>query len=942
MRRLIIIYLFLFITIIQFSIANAQTKKAIDFEGIDNWTYVGNSKISSDGNYASYIIENRPTGYQTLIICSTIKNWRREIVCNGSHFGGACYFTNDSKYCICSPRDSIAIIKLGTSQINYIPDVDNFKLLEGSLPYFVYQDKNNPKKIIIYDLLNNREDSNIFCDTYLLSPDGIHVLYHINGKSDSTQLSEVILYNISDQSKKVIWKGSEASNFKFDYSGHKVAFMGKAVNNIQNEIFFYKTGDMTAKKIESPKDFNSNFDFTDLIGFSNNDSLLYFKVQKRKINLQTLTEKPKLHIWGFNDPTLNPAQPSTQENIEFLFVARLRDHKLYNLCRYKFRGMSLQIAKNRDDAKIDNTKFLYFSNAGGDINESYWNKASLDTISIISSMNGRRTIVDVNVTPQMARSYKLSPNGKWILYYNSKENAYFSYNVSSGQRNNLTSKIKETWYYSEYKVQSNQEPLLKGVVGWVDSTNDVILQGQYDIWRISLDGEKEPLCVTKGYGRSHHIEFMLPKSIGRGKVIFNKNQIIYLSAFNPLNKRNGFFSTNINGKHSPTLLSMGDYAYYVPWTSHSWGQIEPVKAAKVNSWIVGRQATNESLNYYFTKDFRHFKPISNNHPERNYNWMHAELIKWKMPDGNISQGILYKPEDFDSTKKYPLIFQYYEELSNNLNVYLRPERVVADINIPYYVSNGYLVFTPDIERTKNGAGVDALNAMTSAAKYLVSEYSFIDVKSLGLSGHSMGGYKTNFIVTHSDLFAAANINAGPSNISSFAFSLWSGGGGAPLSIVERGQFYIGYPIGERPDLYVTNSPIFYVSNVKTPLLMLYNKKDDIDNWRQGVALFKALRREGKRGWMLQYDGSGHMLDSRDTAATTDWTIRQKQFFDHYLMGKPAPVWMTKGIPAWEKGIGNGYKLDTKIVTPKEWLLTTKEIEIHTSIQHRKPLTATFP
>ena len=70
--------------------------------------------------------------------------------------------------------------------------------------------------------------------------------------------------------------------------------------------------------------------------------------------------------------------------------------------------------------------------------------------------------------------------------------------------------------------------------------------------------------------------------------------------------------------------------------------------------------------------------------------------------------------------------------------------------------------------------------------------------------------------------------------------------------------------------------------------------------------------------MLQYDGEAHSVWERKNQR--DLSIRIAQFFDHYLKGAPAPVWMTRGIPAKEKGISTGYEYDTQIKTPGPGLI----------------------
>jgi hypothetical protein len=95
--------------------------------------------------------------------------------------------------------------------------------------------------------------------------------------------------------------------------------------------------------------------------------------------------------------------------------------------------------------------------------------------------------------------------------------------------------------------------------------------------------------------------------------------------------------------------------------------------------------------------------------------------------------------------------------------------------------------------------------------------------------------------------------------------------------------------------------------------MMNNKSDEVVPFAQGGEFFTALRRLGKKVWMLQYDGEGHSL-SRGKVAE-DFHKRMMQFFDHYLKGSPAPKWMTKGLPAQLKGIENGFEIDSEVKTP---------------------------
>jgi len=182
---------------------------------------------------------------------------------------------------------------------------------------------------------------------------------------------------------------------------------------------------------------------------------------------------------------------------------------------------------------------------------------------------------------------------------------------------------------------------------------------------------------------------------------------------------------------------------------------------------------------------------------------------------------------------------------------------------------------------------------------------------MGLQGHSFGGYETNYLITHSCLFAAACETAGVSDLISEYGS--DARGTYPMYHAELSQGRIGATPWQRADLYINNSPIFNADKVTTPLLMMHNKGDDVVPFSQGMEFFMALRRLGKRVWLLQYDGSGHVINGNKSAL--DFTIRVTQFFAHYLKDDPAPTWMTKGIPAALKGIDTGLEPDTEIKKP---------------------------
>ena len=301
-------------------------------------------------------------------------------------------------------------------------------------------------------------------------------------------------------------------------------------------------------------------------------------------------------------------------------------------------------------------------------------------------------------------------------------------------------------------------------------------------------------------------------------------------------------------------------------------------------------------------------PLTEIRPQRSYNWLTSELMEWKLTNGNLNQGVLYKPENFDPNKKYPVIFYYYSVLSDHMHKFKIPEPATgADESIPTYVSaEGISVFTPDIHYETGHPMMSALDAVVSAAEFL-STKPWVDATKLGLQGLSFGGIETNYIVAHSHLFAAANSASSIDNFVS-GYNSIAGDGSTMQTMYELTQLNIGATLWQRPDLYIENSAIFKADQVTTPLLLFHTDKDGVTLFPQAEEFFTALRRLGKKVWMLEYEGFNHFLS--EGPAATDFTNRQQQFFDHYLMGAPPPKWMTEGIPARLKGMDTGLELDT--------------------------------
>jgi dipeptidyl aminopeptidase/acylaminoacyl peptidase len=335
----------------------------------------------------------------------------------------------------------------------------------------------------------------------------------------------------------------------------------------------------------------------------------------------------------------------------------------------------------------------------------------------------------------------------------------------------------------------------------------------------------------------------------------------------------------------------------------------PVKAKDTDEYLLTEQTFNEFPDLVTTDGtFKELRKVSNANPQKaQLLWGTSEVVHFRNADGVALSGALYKPENFDPKKKYPMMVYIYEKLTQNVNHFVNPAPGTS-INVSYYVSNGYLVLEPDIVYTTGYPGQSALKCVLPAIQSVVDQ-GFVDEKAIGIQGHSWGGYQIAYMVTQTNRFRAVAAGAPVVDMISAYDGIRWGTGITRQFQYERTQSRIGGSIWQYPTRFIENSPIFWADRVQTPVMILQNDGDTAVPWYQGLEFFLALRRLGKEVYLFNYNGQPHGLSDR--ADQKDYTIRLQQYFDHYLKGAPAPDWMEKGVPFLDRehtalsGLGGG-------------------------------------
>lgn len=879
---------------------------------ISNFCVYAQTGITSNGNYV-FVIEDKSkngTG-STLVVLSTVTSWKREL-----KKGYSPQFTKDDHYLICKSADSVIVLELGTSNQQTIAKSESyaFSIAKGNTWLAVLKKGN----ILLLKNLQKKNETEIDGVINYWFTDHGSVIFITQRKTTSGEmLSELHLKDLVASNYNVVWSGKNCiiENVNCDYTGTCLAFT-TTFDDKSSAFWFYKTGFERAISITGllseaiSKKLSIN---TDPIVACSNEEKPFVFTESGKMLLFYMQEKLTrkisnnyVDIWSYTDGKCQDAQlrdANIPRKYAFCFdtqtmnVVRLEEENEKIAGKYAYVVSQLQINDNYAIVyHISDDIFTYGEN--GVINEGYslaqynWNKKTNCDVYLLSLKDGTRKLLKGQAIPTSSifPRYWLSPKGKYIV--SAEGGDYFIYEIGTGSIRDIGKTIPE--------VESLRSFLSPGqLLKWVNDTSVIIKDSYSDLWQINLVQNTFPINITNG--------FFKRAANGTDKTIFRLNPIHILQS------KNGY--PDIIYKVTCANRYINDGYYLVRSNNvvdpQSFVEVNTVynydffqKAEKNETYLVRKQNAEEPPRYFYTSDFRKFYPVTSSEPDERGQGVKTEVVTWKTFDGTISQGVLYKPRDFDSTKKYPIIFSYYESKS-------QPHNVFRPYGLGDFVDYGYLVFSPDISYTIGQTGQSAYNSIVSAAEFL-SKRRYVDKNKMGIRGASFGGYETNYLVTHTKLFAAAISSSGYSDFISNIGTLDNGL--RPHQLEGNDQNRLGVTMWQRPDIWIKNSPIFYSDRVSTPLLLIHSQSDNNVPFEQNVAFFKALRSLGKKVWMLQYDQAGHIGVTTSIVGKPgqdcDMCIRQLQFFNHYLKGVSAPKWMLDGIPARLKGIEKGLELDS--------------------------------
>ena len=260
----------------------------------------------------------------------------------------------------------------------------------------------------------------------------------------------------------------------------------------------------------------------------------------------------------------------------------------------------------------------------------------------------------------------------------------------------------------------------------------------------------------------------------------------------------------------------------------------------------------------------------------------TEEWNFKNSRGTTIYGRVYYPVNYDPSKMYPLIVNFYGGTTPTSRAFggRYPKEIWAAEGYMVYVlqPSGATGFGQDFSALHvNGWGREAIDDIIEGTKKFLAAFPSADADNVGCIGASYGGFTTMMLQTRTDIFRTAIAHAGISDITSY----W--GEGYWGYSYSAGATTGSYPWNRR-DIYVDNSPLFNADKFSNSILLLHGTADTNVPPGESLQYYAALKILGKDVEMVLVSGENHQI--LDYKKRIEWHNTIMSWFDMKLKNQP--------------------------------------------------------